>query len=131
MSKDDDYAPDSSAALGPMLLYRSGDNERAVMLGRGLKLESYTDDKGVAKVSVTVGTYGKEYSYFTVEGDAAAMTPDDGGSLFDKIRLRFNAAARNDTDVDLRFCTGTVATRDPKQDNLYGLGDKGASFAPR
>lgn len=111
----------SKNALGipRMLLYREGTNNRAVALGQGMTIEEYIDRDGKALVSITVQTGGTSYSHFRVEAFPRDIEPQlQHISLFDKLRLRFAAAAANDTDVDLRFCTGDISTRKPEQDNL-------------
>jgi hypothetical protein len=126
MSSDDDYHGDPSSGMQRMVLFRAGDTNRAIALGRGLNIAEYTDSQtNRPYLSVSVGTFGKYSSDFNVQADPAQMEPKNTDmGLFDKVMLRFRAAAKNNTDVDLRFCTGNEATRNPAQDNLRpGYGD--------
>ena len=120
MSSDDDFTGDPTSGVQPMVLYRVEEKNRAIMLGRGMTVSEHTNSKtGLPFLSISMGTMGKYSDSFNVEADPEKITPlHTDMSLFDKIMLRFNAAAKNGTNVDLRFCSGTEATRNPDHDNL-------------
>ena len=116
MSSDDKYTSDPSTGLQPMLVWRDKTTDYATILGRGFRMSS----SGVDSVSIKVGTLERDYQYCEIKANPEDIEPKNSGlSLFDKVRLRFAAAAKNGTDVDLRFCTGEEATRKPEQDNLH------------
>jgi hypothetical protein len=115
MTDENHYVDHGNAGLQPMVLYRQGKTEYNVMAGRGMYMYSSTP----GTVKVRVGSYANNACEINIEIDPETITPHDAGlTLIDKVRMRFNMAAKNGTDVDLRFCTGEPVSRNPEHDNL-------------
>lgn len=115
MTAKDEYVDHGNSGLQPMILYRNAKSEYNVMAGRGMYMYASSPDE----VRMRIGSYANNALEIIVKVDPDKIEPQGAGlTLIDKIRMRFNAAARNGTDVDLRFCTGDEATRKPEQDNL-------------
>ena len=115
MSSNDDYVDQGNSGIQPMVLYRDGTTEYNVMMGRGMYMYSPKPEE----VKIYVGSYANNSRNISVSIDNALVEPKDSGlSLIDKIRLRFNQAAKTGGDIDLRFCTGQTASRKPEQDSF-------------
>lgn len=106
-----------------MMFIRENSNEIAADVDRGFYIEGL---RGAAdQVRVSFGTYTDNYNYVDVYADPRKIAPFvEGMSLVEKLTLRFKEAARRQTDVDLRFCSGDEDMRRPEHDNLredYGM----------
>lgn len=112
-----------------MLLIRENKDEHAVEVERGFYIQGIRGAHDQARISF--GTPGNEHNYVDIDVDPKTIPPFvDKMSLVEKLALRFKEAARRQTDVDLRFCSGYEDMRRPEHDNLRPDYGRGSEYAP-